>query len=241
MWRALDAGTRLPGTPGAGAAWASRLLARHERPAFLELHDLCRREVLRTAGPDPAYLEGCRLLFDVAVRRALTDPDDPDGHTPDIAAVAREWLRQHLDSREPIARLWRIGLPVGGQWVIEMLAYSLFTTLIARMGDAAMAASHAFGQLASLSFMQAAGISSATATLVGRYIGAGDPDRAAQRFRSSLLLGGSAGAAIALAFLLAPSMLVEIFSNDPDVIALGVMALAWAPTDRLCPVPMMPV
>jgi multidrug resistance protein, MATE family len=126
---------------------------------------------------------------------------------------------------EPVLRLWRIGLPVGGQWVIEMLAFSIFTTLVARMGDAAMAASHAFGQLASLSFMQAAGISTATATLVGRYIGAGQPDRAAQRFRSSLVLGGSAGAAIAIAFLVLPESLVALFSSDPDVIALGVPLL----------------
>lgn len=130
-----------------------------------------------------------------------------------------------VPQREPVLRLWRVGLPVGGQWVMEMLAYSLFTTLVARMGDAAMAASHAFGQLASLSFMQAAGISTATATLVGRYIGAGQPERAAQRFRSSLVLGGSAGAAIALAFLFLPGSLVGLFSNDPDVIALGVPLL----------------
>jgi len=126
---------------------------------------------------------------------------------------------------EPVRRLWRTGLPIGGQWVIEMLAYSIFTTLVARMGDAAMAASHAFGQLASLSFMQAAGISSATATLVGRYIGAGQPERAEQRFRSSLVLGGSAGAAIALAFLFAPAPLVAVFSTDPAVVALGVPLL----------------
>lgn len=124
-------------------------------------------------------------------------------------------------SMQEISRLWRVGLPVGGQWVIEMLAFSLFTTLIARMGDAAMAASHAFGQLASLSYMQAAGIASATATLVGRYVGAGEPDRAEQRFRSSMLLGGGIGALIALAFLVVPEPLLALFSTDPDVMALG--------------------
>jgi MATE family multidrug resistance protein len=152
-----------------------------------------------------------------------------------FAIVAIAFLRPAVRARfdtgwrgprlEPVLRLWRVGLPVGGQWVMEMLAYSLFTTLVARMGDAAMAASHAFGQLASLSFMQAAGISTATATLVGRYIGAGQPDRAAQRFRSSLVLGGSAGAVIALAFLFLPDSLVGLFSTDPDVIALGVPLL----------------
>ena len=150
-----------------------------------------------------------------------------------IVAVAflRPAIRARFDTGfqrarlEPVLRLWRIGLPVGGQWVVEMLAYSVFTTLVARMGDAAMAASHSFGQLAGLSFMQAAGISTATATLVGRYVGAGQPERAAQRFRSSLILGGTVGAAIAVVFLAMPGVLVEIFSNDPEVIALGIPLL----------------
>lgn len=127
---------------------------------------------------------------------------------------------------EPIVRLWRIGLPVGGQWVIEMLAFSLFMTFVARMGDAALAASHAFGQIASVSFMLAAGISTATATLVGRYIGAGEPERAEERFDSSLLLGGTAGALLALLFVVFPEMLVEVFTSDPEVIALGIPLLA---------------
>ncbi|MCH8154637.1 MAG: hypothetical protein IH786_05125, partial [Proteobacteria bacterium] len=75
--------------------------------------------------------------------------------------------------------------------------FALFTTLVARMGDAAMAASHAFIQLLSLSFMQATGISTAASTLVGRYIGAGKLQRVDRSFRSSMMLGGLLGALIA--------------------------------------------
>jgi hypothetical protein len=58
-----------------------------------------------------------------------------------------------------------------------MTSFAFFTTLIARMGDASMAASQAFVMLLSLSFMQAVGISIAASTLVGRYVGAGKPAR----------------------------------------------------------------
>jgi MATE family multidrug resistance protein len=148
------------------------------------------------------------------------------------AVLLRAPLRARFDTGwrlprlAPVMRLWRVGLPVGGQWVVEMLAFSIFMSLVARMGDAALAASHAFGQLASLSFMLAAGISTATATLVGRYIGAGQPDRAAQRFRSSLVLGGSAGALLAVAFIAYPELLVELFTKDPEVVALGIPLLS---------------
>ena len=133
------------------------------------------------------------------------------------------WQSPRLDS---VVRLWRIGLPVGGQWVIEMLAFSLFMTFVARMGDAALAASHAFGQLASVSFMLAAGIATATATLVGRYIGAGELERAEERFDSSLVLGGTTGALLALLFVAFPERLVELFTSDPQVVALGIPLLA---------------
>ncbi|MEZ4332959.1 MAG: MATE family efflux transporter [Myxococcota bacterium] len=133
------------------------------------------------------------------------------------------WQPPRLD---PVVRLWRVGLPVGGQWVIEMLAFSLFMTFVARMGDAALAASHAFGQLASVSFMLAAGIATATATLVGRYIGAGEFERAEERFDSSLVLGGATGALLALVFVAFPEKLVELFTRDPEVVALGIPLLA---------------
>ncbi len=132
--------------------------------------------------------------------------------------------------RRPVAaeikRLWRIGVPIGGQWLLEMLSFAVFTTLVARMGDAAMAASHAFIQLLSLSFMQATGISTAAATLVGRYIGAGEPGRVERSFRSSIVLGSALGGAIALLFVALPGVLIGLFSSDPAVLAYGRPLLA---------------
>src|SRR6478735_682610 len=49
MWRVFT-GTR--GRADLRASIVSRPLARHERQPFLQLHDLCRREVLRASGPD---------------------------------------------------------------------------------------------------------------------------------------------------------------------------------------------
>jgi MATE family multidrug resistance protein len=125
-----------------------------------------------------------------------------------------------------IRRLWRIGIPIGGQWILEMLCFALFTTLVARMGEAALAASHAFVQLLSLSFMQATGISTAASTLVGRYIGAGKLHRVDRSFRSSIVLGSLLGVLIAGLFLLIPDLLIGVFSKDPAVLAYGRPLLA---------------
>jgi MATE family multidrug resistance protein len=127
----------------------------------------------------------------------------------------------HAPRLQEIRRLWRTGLPIGGQWMIDMLAFAVFTTFVARMGEAPMAASHAYLQLLSLSFMQAVGISIATTTLVGRYIGARELEVVAKSLRSSILLGGLLAAFIAALFMLIPTVLLGLFSGDPKVLALG--------------------
>jgi MATE family multidrug resistance protein len=120
-----------------------------------------------------------------------------------------------------VRRLLRTGLPIGGQWVLDMGAFAVFTTLVARMSDASMAASQAFIALLSLSFMQASGLSVAAATLVGRYVGARDPAAAERSFRTALGLAGALGTAVALLFLAIPGTLLGLFSRDSEVLALG--------------------
>jgi len=148
-----------------------------------------------------------------------------------FVAVAYTFLRPSIKARfdthfhrpnlAEIKRLWRTGIPIGGQWTIEMLSFAVFTTLVARMGEAPMAASQAFIQLLSLSFMQAVGISIATTTLVGRYIGAQQLEFVAKSLRSSMILGSALAAFIAALFMLIPTLLLGIFSSDPRVLAYG--------------------
>ncbi len=121
-----------------------------------------------------------------------------------------------------VRRLIRMGLPIGGQWVMGMIGFSLFSTLIARMGDEQMAASQAFIVLLSLSFMQAIGISAAASTLVGRYIGAGDLEASRRSFRSAEKLAVGLGAGIALIFIAAPEALLSVFSSNERVLSMGV-------------------
>jgi hypothetical protein len=102
MWRTVAASW--PAAP-LSSTFVSRQLARHERPPFLQLHDLCRREVLRGSDADATYLEGCRLLFDTMIRRAWRDDETRAGETVELVGLARAWMMAHLDSREPVARL----------------------------------------------------------------------------------------------------------------------------------------
>jgi len=116
--------------------------------------------------------------------------------------------------------LWT-SVPIGGQWVLDMLSFALFSSIIARMGDASMAASQVMIQLLALSFMQAFGISIAAGALVGRYVGAGELGAAERSHRSAMRLGLGLAAGIAVLFFTAPELLLRLFTSDPEIIGLG--------------------
>src|SRR5262245_18680370 len=147
-------------------------------------------------------------------------------------AASRRALRSRYGTgpiaarRTEVRRVLRTGLPIGGQWLLDMGAFAVFTTFVARMSDASMAASQAFISLLSLSFMQASGLSVAAATLVGRYVGAGDLAAAARSFRTALALAAGLGGFVAVLFLTVPGALLGLFTKDADVLALGGPLLA---------------
>ena len=93
-----------------------------------------------------------------------------------LVALLRPNMRTHFHTLpcwpdvSAMLRFARTSFPVGGNWLLDMITFALFSTIIARMGDTQMAASQAMVQLLSLSFMQAYGISIAAGALVGRYV-----------------------------------------------------------------------
>ncbi len=149
-----------------------------------------------------------------------------------LALVLRAPLRARFGTRPErpelasMRRFARTGLPIGGMWFLDMITFALFTTLIARMGSSQMAASQAFVVLLHVSFMQVIGFQIAAMTLVGRYIGAEDPESASRSFRSALVLGGAYVAAVGALFLLLPGPLLRIFTGSQEVLALGMPLLA---------------
>ncbi|HKJ24441.1 MAG TPA: MATE family efflux transporter [Myxococcota bacterium] len=134
---------------------------------------------------------------------------------------ARFVPRPVAPSRIDMRRFLTTSMPIGGQWFIEMSSFSIFSTLVAVMGDASMAASQALISLLSLSFMQAVGIGVASSTLVGRYVGAQDPASAERAHRTALGLGCVIATGVAALLLAVPESLVRLFTDDAEVIRLG--------------------
>jgi MATE family multidrug resistance protein len=144
-----------------------------------------------------------------------------------IVAFLRSGLRARYatlpcrPNRVAIARFARTSLPIGGQWLLDMTTFALFTSLVARMGTTAMAASQAMLQLLSISFMQAVAISTAAGTLIGRYLGAGDIEAASRSYRSAVALALGLATMVGLLFVCAPETLLGMFASDDAVLSLA--------------------
>lgn len=123
--------------------------------------------------------------------------------------------------RSALLRFAYTSLPIGGQWLLDMTTFAIFTSVVARMGTAAMAASQAMLQLLALSFMQAVAIATAAGTLVGRYLGAGDLAAASRSYRSAVVLALGLATFVAILFVSAPEALLGLFASDHEVLQLA--------------------
>lgn len=170
---------------------------------------------LGVAGAGVAVCAGswtmCGVLFVSLLRREVSE---------------RYRTRPCRPERAEIRRFLYTSAPIGGQWLLDMTSFAIFTSIVARMGDVSMAASQAMLQLLSLSFMQAIAISIAAGALVGRYIGAGDLTAATRSFRSAQILGLLLAGVVAVVFVAMPEALIGIFSSDPRVLELARPLLA---------------
>src|SRR4029453_6463040 len=79
---------------------------------------------------------------------------------------------------EIFRRMVRLSLPIGVQTGLEMGGVTVFTAVVARLGDAELAASNAVIQAWSVAFMGALALAVGATTLVGQCVGAGEPEQA---------------------------------------------------------------
>ncbi len=151
-----------------------------------------------------------------------------------VAALAQLWrFRRRFGAiagvnRELIGRLLDVGAPVGVRWVVDISGWALLATMLARMGEAEVAANQIAIRVVSVSFLPGYGVGEATCILVGQYVGARNEEAAMRAFVSSLLICGSLMGACALVFLMWPETIIGWFSQDTEVLRIGAELLFLA-------------
>ena len=122
----------------------------------------------------------------------------------------------------------RYGGPMGIQWMLEAASWAVFLGLMARIGDAALAANTAVMKILTVSFLPGYGIAEAANVLAGRYAGAGKNDLVPKVWRSSVTIGVSLMGLCGVLFFLVPEMLIGVFSQDPEILRIGSIFLRIA-------------
>jgi MATE family multidrug resistance protein len=110
-----------------------------------------------------------------------------------------------------------LSLPIGIQTFMEMGGFSIFTAVVARLGDPQLAATDAVIHAWSVAFMLGYGLSVAAQTLVGQCIGAGEKDEARTVTKRILRLGYVLMAALAVGYVLLPEALMSLFIRQSEL------------------------
>ena len=124
-----------------------------------------------------------------------------------------------------IRTLLHLGVPAALQIILEMAAFGAATIMAAHLNAVALATHEIALSCAAYTFMVPLGISAAAAVAVGHAIGAGNPARARRAGWMAVGLGAGFMGLAALAFLLIPRPIMEIYSRDPRILTMGVRIL----------------
>ncbi|MEA2700091.1 MAG: multidrug resistance protein family [Myxococcales bacterium] len=137
-------------------------------------------------------------------------------------AGLRSWTTGHLRT------LWRLGVPLGLQFTLEVGAFLLLSLLISLLSEVQMAAHQIAIQVIHLSFLPAFAVAEATAVLSGQAVGADRDDLVPRVARLALLVAGAYAFAWTLFFGIAAGWIAAAFTADALVMstATGLLHVA---------------
>jgi len=136
------------------------------------------------------------------------------------------WSGLRLDV-DMLRRLLHFGFPSGLEFFLNLAAFNLFVQVFHSYGREVAAAVTVVFNWDLIAFLPTIGLGIATTSLVGRYMGAGQPDFAERSAYSALKAAVLYDAVLVAFFLFAPGLLVSAFSAGwPESEYAAVMPIA---------------
>lgn len=130
--------------------------------------------------------------------------------------------------------LLRLGLPMGGSYLVEVCAFTFMALLVAREGMFVTGGHQIMANLAALCYMLPMAIGIASASLTAQAIGAQAPQRALLTGRAGLavvFMGASLTVALILVFR---DLIVSAYTDDTEVAAVALTLLTILPLFLFC-------
>lgn len=134
--------------------------------------------------------------------------------------------RRDLKRSKIILPDWvRIGLPAAAEPISFQLFNVFITAMVAHLGTLAMTARVFAGNFAALSVILGIGLGNGNQILVAHLVGAKEYKTADQRVLQTILISCISGLVLSIIMALCGTHLIGVFTDNPDVIALGQMCL----------------
>lgn len=118
--------------------------------------------------------------------------------------------------------LAKVGLPAAAIGLLFSAVYLAFTRSASAWGPAAVAVVGIANRVEAIQFVVSGSIGFAASTLVGHALGAGDPARAVAVVRTGQRWAGGFALVLTALWLASPRAFLAMFTQDPQVFALGV-------------------
>lgn len=137
-------------------------------------------------------------------------------------------IRRDALGFRPVARLFRLGAPIGLQMTLEVSAFGVIGLMMGMLGAAELGAHQIAINLAATTFMVPLGVGAAAAVRVGRAVGAHDAASARRAASVALMLGVGFMALAAVVFMTVPHPLAELFTRDVPVVSIAAVLIPIA-------------
>lgn len=134
-------------------------------------------------------------------------------------------LKEIRFDKDILIQIAKIGLPAGVQSMVISLSNIVIQSKVNMFGSAAMAGHSAASRIDSFVYMPLNAISLATTTFTAQNLGAGKMDRVKKGTRTSIIIGLAATIAVGWIAGIAAKPLIEMFSDEQEVIFFGIKSL----------------
>jgi MATE family multidrug resistance protein len=131
-------------------------------------------------------------------------------------------------SASHLGALWRLGVPLGVQFMLEVGSFGVLSLLISAMADTQMAAHQIALQVIHFSFLPAFAVAEAAAVLVGQAVGAWRLELVPRVARLALAVTTAYAALWTVILLFGARLIVSGFTDDAGVMAVAVTLLRVA-------------
>lgn len=140
----------------------------------------------------------------------------------------RRYLRLRYLSFIHMYRIFKLGLPISGQMIFEMGAFSFSAIMIGWIGAKELAAHQIAINVASVSYMMASGIAAAATIRVGNQKGLGNYRAMRMAGISSFVMGAGFMVLSGILMVMGNNLIPMLYISDPEVVQLASMLLIIA-------------